>query len=122
MASKKNSTSNKLKSMIARALDEDEHLLMVSIDLSSTFDVVNIGLLLQRLRVAGLPLDLVDLIEVWLRNRLFYVEANGQTSNCFESNFGTIQGSILGPIVYAIFVPSLFVITNFTILPTIIFH
>ena len=85
---------------------------MASIDLSSAFDVVNIGLLLKRLRVVGLPADLVALIEIWLNKRNFYVEVNGATSIFYDSNHGTIQGSILGPILYAIFVAPLFDLTD----------
>jgi hypothetical protein len=63
---------------------------MASIDLSSAFDVVNKDLLLKRMRIVGLPEDVISLIQVWLGNRMFYVETNGQTSNFFESNFGTV--------------------------------
>ena len=101
-----------LQSLIARALDEDEYVGMASLDLSSAFDVVDIGLLLKRLGVLGLPGDMVSLIGVWLKERKFYVEANGHTSNFFDSNYGTVQGSILGPILYAIFVAPLFDLTD----------
>ena len=37
---------------------------MASVDLSVAFDVVNIDLLMERLRVIGLPGDVVDLIQV----------------------------------------------------------
>ena len=40
--------------LIARALDDDEYALMASLDLSSAFDVVNVELLLKRLRIMGL--------------------------------------------------------------------
>ena len=113
---KKNKSTSTLgiqiQSLIARALDEDNHAIMASIDLSSAFDVVNIKLLLKRLRVVGLPADLVALIEIWLTNRNFYVEVNGATSIFYDSNSGTIQGSILGPILYAIFVAPLFDLTD----------
>ena len=77
---------------------------MASMDLSAAFDVVNIELLLTRLRILGLPADVVALIEIWLKNRLFYVQVSDLNSNFIEINSGTIQGSILGPILYAIFV------------------
>ena len=114
MALKKSTASLgiQIQSLIARALDEDNHCIMASIDLSSAFDVVNIELLLKRLRVVGLPADLVALIEIWLTNRNFYVEVNGATSIFYDSNSGTIQGSILGPILYAIFVAPLFDLTD----------
>ena len=55
---------------------------------------------------------MVALIGVWLKERKFYVDTNGQTSNFFDSNYGTVQGSILGPILYAIFVAPLFDLTD----------
>ena len=101
-----------LQSLIARALDEDNHALMASIDLSAAFDVVNIDLLMVRLRKIGLPGDVVALIDVWLRDRYFYVEVAGLNSCFYEINSGTIQGSILGPILYAIYVSPLFDLTD----------
>ncbi len=44
-----------LQSIIARALDNNEYVLLSSFDLSSAFDVVDINLLLKRLK-NGAPL------------------------------------------------------------------
>ena len=85
---------------------------MSSIDLSAAFDVVNINLLIERLRIIGLPGDIVDLIKIWLENRSFYVEVNGLNSMFYDVSSGTIQGSILGPILYAIYVSPLFDLTD----------
>ena len=38
---------------------------MASLDLSSAFDMVNVDLLLKRMKLMGLPDDLVSLIEIW---------------------------------------------------------
>ena len=75
---------------------------MASLDLSAAFDVVNIGLLVKRLDIIGVPTDVVSLIETWLTERLFYVSVNGDNSCLMHSDAGTIQGSILAPILYAI--------------------
>ena len=88
---------------------------MSSIDLSAAFDVVSINLLIERLRIIGLPGDIIALIKLWLENRSFYVEANGLNSLFYDINSGTIQGSILGPILYAIFVSPLFHLTDLSI-------
>lgn len=97
-----------IQSLIARALDEDKFVLMASLDLSSAFDVVNVKLLLKRLKIIGLPADVIELIKVWLTDRFFYVSIDGENSTLFEVLLGTIQGSILGPILYAIFVSPMF--------------
>ena len=54
-------------------------------------------------KVVSFPDDLISLLEVWLRNRFFYVEANGHNSMVQNNDIGTVQGSILGPILYALY-------------------
>ena len=97
-----------VQSVLTHALDENNYALMASLDLSAAFDVVNVKLLLKRLKVIGLPKDVIKLIEIWLEQRHFYVDIEGSVSELTESNAGTVQGSILGPILYAIFVSPVF--------------
>ncbi len=97
-----------LQSFISRSLDKDNNAVMSSLDLSATFDLVNLNLLLERLKIMGIPKDLTQLLEIWLRNRFFYVKANGMNSTIFNNNIGTIQGSIFGQILYALFIRTLY--------------
>ena len=103
-----------LQSLIAKEMDMDCYVAMSSLDLSAAFDLVNLDLLMKRLKIMGIPDDLLQLLEVWLRQRSFYVEANGQNSSILENDVGTIQGSILGPILYALFIRPLYKITKVT--------
>ena len=99
-------------SEISRALDDDNYVLTTSIDLSSAFDLVNVDLLIKRLIKIGLPEDLIELIESWLKNRSYYVSIDGEDSILYDLLLGTVQGSILGPVLYAIFVSPLFKIAD----------
>ena len=56
-----------IQSALARALDEGKFALMANLDLSSAFDVVNINLLLKRMRIVGLPEDVIELVQIWLQ-------------------------------------------------------
>ena len=103
-----------LQSLIARALDDDHLVLLASLDLSAAFDIVNVELLVKRLRVIGLPNDIVSLVRIWLKERLFYVSVNGVDSYIKTTWTGIIQGSILGPILYAIFISPVFDIETIT--------
>ena len=47
-----------------------------------------------------------------VKNRCYYVDIKSLTSCFFESTSGTIQGSILGPILYAMYVSPLFDLTE----------
>jgi hypothetical protein len=65
----KRSTSNlaaELQSKIARAVNDDEYILVASFDLSSAFDIEKVKLLLKRLKIIGPPTDIIELIRVWL--------------------------------------------------------
>ena len=97
-----------IQSILSRAVDSNNYALMASIDLSAAFDLVNTNLLIKRLKIIGLPLDVIRLIKLWLSKRSFYVEINGVSSLVVDLIGGTIQGSILGPLLYAIYVSPLF--------------
>jgi hypothetical protein len=65
-------------------------------------------------KILGLPDDLVGLIEKWLRECYFYVCVGDYMSTLLMTWHGIIHGSILGPILYAIFIFPLFNIKNLT--------
>ena len=46
-----------LQSLISRALDDDEYVAMASLDLSAAFGVVNVPLLIKRLKILGLKVS-----------------------------------------------------------------
>ena len=79
----------------------------MKLELSATFDLVEVKLLIR-----GLLMDLIAMIKAWLTNCKFYVEIDGVCSRIYESKDGTIQGLVLGPILYSIFVSPLFDLTN----------
>ena len=60
------------------------------------------------LKVTGFPEDLLGLIQVWLTDWRFYVTIGGKNSTLYDLLLGTVQGSILGPVLYAMFVCPLF--------------
>ncbi len=101
-----------LQSVISRAADDKCYVVMASLDLSMAFDMVNTNLLVKRLRIMGMPNDVINLIREWLIGRSFYVQVGQDCSTLFDSDVGTIQGSILGPVLYAIFVSPIFDIQN----------
>ena len=65
---------------MARAADENCFVVMASLDLSMAFDMVNTELLVRRLRIMGMPADLVNLIREWLVGRSFYVQVGDDCS------------------------------------------
>ena len=105
----------RIQSLIARAVDSDMSVLMASLDLSAAFDVMNIGLLLDRLKITGMLTDVIELIDIWLGGRYFYVNIDGHNSFVRASEAGTVQGSILGPILFSLFVSLLLDLVKITL-------
>jgi hypothetical protein len=91
-------------------MDEDNYMAVASIDLSAAFDVMKVDLLLLRMRRTGLPRDVVDLVSVWLRNRIAYVKVNLDSTEFFSILFESGQGSILGPILFNFYVALLVIL------------
>ena len=56
------------------------------INLSMAIDVVDTNLLIKRLRVMGMPNDVINLIKEWLVGRLFYVQVGEDCSRMFNSD------------------------------------
>jgi hypothetical protein len=102
-----------IQTALAKALEQGHLALMASLDLSSAFDVVNIKLLLKRMEIMGIPSDVTELVEIWLKDQTYYISCKGKNLFIRLSNIGTILGSILGPFLYANFVSPLFDLTPF---------
>jgi hypothetical protein len=97
-----------IQSQIARKIDEGQYVAMGSLDLTAAFDVVNVDLLMKRLIILGLPSDWLDLLGAWLRDRAAFVEVSADRSMLFDVNIGTVQGSILGPVLFSLFIAPVF--------------
>jgi hypothetical protein len=64
------------------------------------------------LKIRGIPFQLNNLFDNLISNRLAYCKVNKIKSELFEVNHGTIQRSILGPMLFALFISLLADITS----------
>ena len=89
---------------IVRGLEKGEHTGIALCDLCKAFDYVPHDLLLLKLTyygIRGLPLAL---LRSYLGNRKQYVSVNNINSDLSEVKHGVPQGSVLGPILFILFI------------------
>ncbi len=60
----------------------------------------------------GIPNDLTKILTSWLKDRAAYVEVDGESSEYFLVAEGTVQGSVLGPVLFNLFIRPLLKKTN----------
>ena len=101
------STINRLSHLIHRiyqGLDDRKEIALVFLDITKAFDRVWHPGLLHKLKQMGVGGALLDWLRSYLSKRSQKVVLGGDQSNVGNTNAGVPQGSILGPLLFLIFI------------------
>ena len=92
---------------LIRAMKKGEVTLMVMADFSKAFDTVHYGTLLTKLHTLGFSKSFLTWLTSYLSNRSHYVQIDDRSSSSHNIQFGVPQGSILGPLLFNLYVEDL---------------
>ena len=94
----------KAQSILLDSLNKKEIALLLLIDFSNAFDMVEHDILLNKLQHYGIRGKANDWLRSYLGNREQYVTIDGKESSKKYLKFGVPQGSILGPLLFIIYI------------------
>ena len=79
----------------------------IFLDLAKAFDTVSHDILLRKLEAYGIRGNALQLFESYLKDRFQFVQLDNVKSSISLIEFGVPQGSILGPLLFLIYINDL---------------
>ena len=89
---------------IKSRLDNNEFGIGIFIDIKKAFDTVNHNLLFSKLEHYGFRGHSLQLLKSYVSDRRQYTKINNSTSRVNSLNYGVPQGSVLGPLLFLLYV------------------
>ena len=89
---------------IVSETQQRNHVLGIFIDLSKAFDTIDHNKMIAKLEHYGIRSTALKLLSNYLKNREQYTNFKGIDSQTCEVDFGVPQGSVLGPLLFLLYI------------------
>jgi hypothetical protein len=93
--------------IVYSSIDDKKVVLLVLLDLSSAFDTIDHSVLSSRLIECGIVQDAHKWIMGYLSDRHQFINCKGTFSSTMPVRYGVPQGSVLGPLIFNIYLTGL---------------
>ena len=80
---------------------------MILIDLQKAFDTIDHSILLEKMEIIGFSEKTIKWYQSYLSDRTFFVSIEKSLSSAGSLNCGVPQGSILGPLLFLLYINDL---------------
>ena len=96
-----------LTETIKEALDQGKYGCRICVDLQKAFDTVDHNIILGNLKHYGIRGVAYSWFESYLKDRKQYISINGYNSKHLSISLDVLQGSVLGPLLFLIYINDL---------------
>ena len=89
---------------VYESMDKGDMAVGVYLDIEKAFDCINHNILLNKLQYYGIRGVAWNWVSSYLENRKQFVSVNNYNSSVMVINYGVPQGSVLGPLLFLLYI------------------